>query len=267
MTLAAKLTEQEVTALPELIRKEYKQGEDKFFYPDVAEKDGWAFENVTGLRTTMRDERARREEWERKHGELARTLNGLDPKEITELPGLKKKLKEMESWTPEEKVQARILGLEGEYKTKLSDAERTRLEEISTREKEIRELLVDARARVVLSGLDAIDVEMLLPHVHRDVRVERKDGKSLIIVVDDHGDPVTTKKAGAVGNMQLEELLEGYKKKWPNAFKGTGATGGGTSGSGAGGSGDNTQHPNSADLNKLTPEQRLTQLRRMGVKR
>lgn len=267
--MKAKYTEAEFKTLPEPLQKELRQGEDKHYYPVIeASDDGWAFENVANLRNTMREERNRREQWERKHAELTATLAGADPEDVKKIGELKRKLKEMETWQPDEKVAQRISGIESEYKSKLTAAEQEKEKSARELEGEVAELLIDDRARAHLVKIDAVDPELLLPHVRRQTRVVKNPTtkRREVIVVDAHGDPVPTKRPGAVGNMQLDELLEGYKKTWPNAFKGSSASGGGAGTSpGAGGSGNsNGTHPSAGDAGKLTPEQRLIQLRRQG---
>jgi len=266
-----KYTEAEFKALDPVLQKEVKQGEDKHYYPIIdPTDDGWAFENVAGLRTTMREERKRREEWESKHAELQKTLSGADPEDVKKIADLKRKIKEMENWTPEEKVQQRIKSIEDGYQLKLTTSETEKAQLGAALEGEVAELLIDDRARQLLAKLDAVDTELLLPHVRRQTKVVRDPTtkKRAVVVVDAHGDPVPTKRPGAVGNMQLDELLEGYKKQWPTAFKGAQASGGGAGGPGAGGSGNsNTGHPSAGgDPSKLSPEQRLTNLRRQGAK-
>ena len=103
--MKGKYTEAEFKALDPVLQKEVKQGEDKHYYPIIdPTDDGWAFENVAGLRTTMREERKRREEWESKHAELQKTLSGADPEDVKKIADLKRKIKEMENWTPESRL-------------------------------------------------------------------------------------------------------------------------------------------------------------------
>lgn len=266
--MKARYTEEEYKTLHVELQKELKQGEDKLWYPIIEEADGWAFENVHGLRETMRTERQRREEWERKHTDLTRTLGSVQPDDIKGLPDLKRKLKDMESWAPEEKVQARITAIEGEYRQKLADAEKLKNDEVGSLENELNQLLVVDHARAKLEKLRATDPDLLLPHVKARTRVVRDPAtkRRQVVVVDEHGDPLATKKPGAVGNMQLDELLEGYRKTWPTAFKAPETSGGGAGAPGAGGSGDSSSgHPNAGDASKLPPEQRLVALRRSGA--
>lgn len=74
--------------------------------------------------------------------------------------------------------------------------------------------------------------------------------KDKVQVLDEDGDPT--------GMTPREFFEKVYKKHRPKFFKGTGAAGGGATG-GSGGSGD-------ADLAKLSPAERLTELRRRGGK-
>ncbi len=119
------LSEDDYNGLNDVLKAEYVKGEDDRYYPDVeADDSGWAFENVGNLRSTMAEERRRREKWEADYKALEKTLSGAKPEDIQSLPQLKRKIKEMENWTPDDKVQVRIDELKATYDEKLRRSQR-----------------------------------------------------------------------------------------------------------------------------------------------
>lgn len=249
------VNETELGSLAEPLQKEYVKGEDGRFYLKVEEVDGWAFENVTGLKQTVRSERERREEWERKHSELAKTVQGVDPSDIKNLPTLKAELERMKKWTPEEKVAERIRAHEEEYGRKLTASEELRLRENAEKDARIKSLIVGSQSSKYLAKLKCIDSTL---HEAQIMSVTRTDDKGGIYVVGADGEPLTTKKPGAVGNMGLEEYCEMLRKTYPQNFKGSESTGGGGDPTGAGGAGGSK----GTNLAGLPPEERLKALRR-----
>jgi len=269
MTFKGILTEAEFAALPaeDWKRKEFKQGEDKRFYADLEPVDGWEFQHIEGLKATARTERERREKWEKEATDLKKAIGDMKPEEVA---ALKTRVEEMKLWTPDDKVKAQIASIEKQYADKVKQVEDQTSGKIAKREAEIRRLLVDASTREILSRKEVGgDAELLLPHVHPMVKVTLDDatGKAAIQVVDANGDPIVSKKPGATGSMTLEELLTGhFKKQFPAAYKGSGATGGGapgTTGGGAAGAGGAGNASQNGDLKNITsPAERLKQFRR-----
>lgn len=256
--MKARLTKEEYDRLPEgRLKAEYKPGEDEYYYPYIEADGGWAFENVENLRTTMRTERTRREEWERKHSDLAKTLDGVDPAEIQKLGEMKETIERMKNWTPDDKVQDRIASLEKTYNDKLQQAENTRVQDVTARDSRIKKLIVDAKSRKLLADAKCLDPDLFVDKIYDASRVEDNDA---VVIIDEHGDPRTTKKAGAVGNMDLGEYIDTLKEQHPRNFAGSNASGGGGDPTGAGGTGSNGQQNKLLDLE---PEARLTAIRQM----
>lgn len=255
MTLKGQINEEELKGLDPVLQGEYVKGADDMYYPDVAEINGWAFENVANLRKTKDDERKRREDWERKHGELKATIGDADPDELKSLPELKRQIEEMKKWTPDDKVRQRISELEDTYKTKLREAQDERTQEVSARDARIKRLVTSNEARRVLGKLECLDADLFLERIERNTVIDENDN---VWPVDGNGDHLQTKEKGAVGDMTLEEYCSMLKKQHPRNFKGSKAAGGGGDPTAAGGGGGN----NNKQLQGLGPTERLKALRR-----
>lgn len=207
------------------------EGVPQELQPLYVERDGkfWldadGVEDVTGLKTALRNERALRERAEKKLPE------GFDPEDYAELLKLR----------------------EEATKGKLSDKQREELEsfkrqmqeqsakEIQKREKEmerlrtaLRQELVTGRATAALASAKG-SVKLLLPHVERHATVTEVDGRFVPVVVDEEGH---TRVGPSGANMTFEELVAEMRAnaEYAGAFEGTGSSGGGAPRS-AGGAG------------------------------
>ena len=252
------VTQEEYGGLPDVLQQEYTEGEDGRFYAKVEGVDGWEFQNVESLRTTMRTERQRRQEWERKHRDLEAKLGGID---VGELDSMKSELERLRKLPDESKTSERIKALETEYAQKLRDAESRTTQEVSVREERIKRLVIDSRSRRLLADAKCLDPDLFVDTIYRTCQVGEGDR---VLVVDSHGDPVPTKKAGSVGNMTLEEYIDILKAQHPRNFKGSGASGGGADPAGAGGAG--THASGIPNFDKLPPDEKLKAIRRAGAK-
>ena len=123
----------------------------------------------------------------------------------------------------------------------------------------IRETLADSVASKEIAALEG-NVKLLLPHVLRQIKVERgANGKWGAVVVDAEGNARISNAQGKP--MTIAELVAEFKAsdEYAIAFKGSGASGSGASGSGNGG------NAGAADYANLGPEARLAAARRNGV--
>lgn len=123
----------------------------------------------------------------------------------------------------------------------------------------IRETLADSVATKEIAGLQG-NVKLLLPHVLREIKVERgADGKWGAVVVDAKGNARISNAKGEP--MTIAELVAEFKARdeFAIAFKGSGASGSGASGSSTGG------NAGAADYAAMGPEARLAEARRRGL--
>lgn len=252
MVLKARLSKEEYDKLNDIEKGHYKEGSNGIFGLDVDPVDGWALEDVQGLRSALQSERNERSKLD---GRLSSFSKIEDPKKALEAL---QKVKEMEKWTPEEEVQkkidAQIASMKAKYEGDLSEAN-TRNEQT---QKEFEKYVKREAAVAAISRVAPKSVSLLLPHVLDRLGVVQEGDKRSVYVFGDDGKPKISQKPGNTGSMTPGELLESMAKEsdFSPAFPGSGATGSGATGSENGAS----TSRNGIDPN-LPPAERLKQFR------
>jgi len=235
MTLKIIINEEERGNLDALLQAEYLpiEGSDGNFLLDGSAVDGWAIEDVKGLRRTVETSRADRD----KHRTAAEKFEGVD---LEEYKRLQAKKEEIDGWDPTN---------DEAFKTRLDESNATW---DAKHKKDVGEATAKAEASdakyqkyrkrssaVAALGKHAPDgIKVLLPHVLGQLGVyATEDGKDdEVWVVGTDGRPRITQKAGEQGNMSADELVLAMKDdpEFKANFPGTGATGGGATGGGTG---------------------------------
>jgi hypothetical protein len=217
--------------IPEGLRDHYAEGDDGKLYLQVEQVGGWALEDVSGLKSTLTKKKAALEKIQKQ----AESYEGLDPEKAREALA---KLDEINSWTPDEKVNEKIRAEVEAVRAKLLkdlDTEKAGRNEVETA---LSELLIDNQVRSLMGG-EALggEPEIVLPYVRSRTRVVRDENgvRRVQVLREDRQGPVHTKKSGSADEMDLSEFLGELKdhEKWSRAFNGTGASGSGASSSGA----------------------------------
>lgn len=236
MALKAVLTS--LDAAPEALREHYAEKDGKF-YLSVDAVDGYALEDVTGLKSALGAERTKREQLEAS----VVKFKDLDPDKaraaLTELEELKKidpsKEADKIASSKFEAAKAQLLEKHGE--------------EIGTREERIGKLtgavdkLVRQAAATAAIAEAKGSIELLLPHVLSSTRVkETEDGDFVVEVVDAKGNvrigdakgsPMDLK--GLISEMRASDTYarafdgDGHSGTGKEADKGDGGNGGGGS--------------------------------------
>lgn len=223
--------------VPEGLRGDYAKAADGKFRPVIEGGDGWAFEDVTGLRTALAKERSAKE----KALAAMKDFEGLDAAAAREAI---EKLAGMKDWTPEQKVREQ---LEAREKALAEKFGKETAKERAAREKAqaaLERAMIDGTAAVAVQKHKGVPgaVQALLPHIRQRVKlVETDDGNFAVRVLDEHGNPALTTRSGKTGDMDVDELVETFKGHdvFGRFFEGSGAAGGGsqsstrTSGAGA----------------------------------
>lgn len=236
MALRIIISQEEREALPENIQAEYKPlaGQDGKFVIDGIAVDGWAIEDVVGLRRTVETTRAERD----KLKEKVKTFDGVDAAEYARL---KAKKAEIEGWDPtnDDAFKTRLEEQNATWQTKYDAdvaVEKKAKEDAHKRYVQFRKQ-AEATAAVSKYVLPKSG-KALLPHVLGQLEVyPSEDGDTdQVWVRGSDGRPRITQKAGEQGNMTPEELVLSMKEDEAFAplFPGTGATGGGATGGGSG---------------------------------
>jgi hypothetical protein len=160
----------DINDIDEGLRDHYKQ-EGEGWILDVEAQEGFALENIQGLRNALQAER----------NETKKLLNKL----------------------------------KSTYHKKLNDLQ----DELSKKDKTMNDYLLNSEINRVLSNASLVDngAALLRPHIQSSLRVI--DGQ--VTPVDKDGNPMISNKMNNIGNMSLDEYVEGMKsnKVYSGLFK------------------------------------------------
>jgi hypothetical protein len=251
--MALKAILENLDGLSEEIRKEYKQRDDGKYILDVMSVDGLELAEVSKLQSALSKER----ENNRKANEKLKAYEDLDPAKAREAI---KKVEEMATWEPEQKVKEQIeavksqmMDAHGKEKAKLQE----RLDKLS---KSLEEAMIISVASQELAK-EKGSVRLLMPHIRQQTRLREADGKFVVEVMGSDGNPRLT---GSDGHpMSISELVAEMKTQndFASAFEGTGATGSGATPT----TGKTKINATMDELAKLPPGERLKRAREMGI--
>lgn len=253
---------EDISKVPESIRGHYKLIDDgelagKYML-DVKPVSGFCLENIVGLKTALSKERKAAEDAIKslkEYGELS-------PQAAREAI---KKLNEMQSWKPEDKIREQIESATRQLTEKFTKEEKELKGQLSSRDAEIEELLVTSVASQAIAKHGG-NIQLLLPHIRPQVRVNRgTNGKPFAQVINADGSERISLKQGNNGGMSIEELVEVMKdsETYSPAFSGRGASGGGGANS-KGGTPNRNGNGHSGDGQGMSAVQRLQAARATG---
>jgi len=231
MALKAILTEDEQNALPEALKGEYKKNADGNFVLDVIPTSGYALEDVVGLKGALGKERNAREALE----QAQKAFEGLDPEAARKALA---KLEEIKDNPLDEKVKAQVDAREKALNEKFAKELGAKDTEIGDYRSQLEEHLVTASATAAIAKHKGV-VDLLLPHVKSQVRVEKDAaGKFTARVIGADGHPRISLRQGNSENMTIEELVETMRESdtFGVAFEGSQSSGTGAENN-AGGTG------------------------------
>lgn len=217
--MAIKAILDNLDGLPADVAKEYKKRDDGKYQLDVVAVDGMELAEVSKLQSALAKER----ENNRKANDQLKTFEGIEPGKARDAL---KKVGEMSNWTPEQKVQEKI----DSVKAQLLDAhgkEKAGLETKLTKlTKQLESAMIISVATQALAEQKG-SVKLLMPHIQGRTRLREVDGKFIVDVLGDDGNP---RVAGSDGHsMSISELVAEMKtqKDFASAFEGTNASGSG----------------------------------------
>jgi vacuolar-type H+-ATPase subunit I/STV1 len=207
----------------------YKEDNGKYIL-NVEPVEGYALEDITGLKNTLSSERKKREELETKYYDL----KDIDPKAALEAL---QKIEEMESYDPEKdadkiagvKVEALKKQLVEKHTKELTEKE----EKLGKLSSKLESLLIDSAAAQALSEAKG-SVALLLPHIKSQTRVREVEGDYVVEILDKDGNVRIGNKDG--DNMTIGELIEEMKASdvYARAFEGANQSGSGYNGNRSG---------------------------------
>jgi hypothetical protein len=252
--------------LPEDVSKEYAAytGEESAlkgrFVLQVTPEDGFALENIQGLRNALGAEKEARRRANEKLGRFVDSEGKpLDP---VELVGSLDRLAGLESGkiNPDDLETRLAHARETEaqkWSGKLTESEKLR----GSTEKKYRDSRIRNAALLAIAAHKG-KAKPLLPHVEAvaDLRVH-EDGREELIIKDDQGNARLSQETGNTGNMTFDEFVGKVLKSdgdFRGSFEGTGASGSGSGGE----SRDVVATSISPDL---PPAEQLKQARRLAA--
>jgi len=224
MALAAIISEQAFNELADPIKAEYKKrdGKDaKGYILDVTDVDGFALENVTGLKSALAKERDAKDKAEKK----VEVFKDIDPDTARDAMS---KVAEMDGWDKDEKTKQLV---EAEKK-KLIEKHASEMKAKDDREgvltKALRRALVDSAATTAIADAKG-SVDLLLPIVKKFTKLEENEGEFVVRVLDD--DLKTnriTRETGKTDPMGVSEFVSKVLKedeRFRGGFGGSGSSG------------------------------------------
>jgi len=262
MALAAIIKEEAYKVLSDPIKAEYKKQDNGTYLLDVTPIDDFALENVKGLKSALASERTQREAAEAK----VRGFADLDPAKAREAL---RKIEEMATWTPEQKVKEQIEAI----KTQLTEKHKTEFDktqqQLLRRNAILQKVMIDGEAikAIIEQGALKDSADILLYPVREATRMrETESGDFVVEVVGADGNVRLSPATGSTAPMTISELIAEMKAKdkYAPLFAGTGATGSGAAGTGSQGRRSNAAVL--AELAKLPPAERLKKARELGIK-
>ena len=228
MTLKAILSS--LDGLSESVAANYTAQDGRFFL-QVEPVDGHSLEDDAGLKSSLSKERANVKTLQ---GTL-QDFEGLDAVAARDALG---KMSEMATWTPEDKVREQIEAREKTITAKHAAEMEKSASDANGLRSQLEQQLIRNAAIEAITKLNG-NVDLLLPHIESQTRMDMVAGKYVAQVVDDSGTPRVSMAPGSVDGMTIDELVNSMRdsESYSPAFAGTGATGSGAAGSTSAGSG------------------------------
>lgn len=262
MALDAIITAEKHGNLPDNLKTEYKKREDGTYLLEVTGSNGFALENVTGLKSALSKEREAKEKAEAKIA----AFKDLDPEKARDALA---KVAEMDGWDKDEKTKQLV---EAETK-KLIEKHNGETAKLTAREKTLLNALtgalIDSEATAAIAEQKG-NVDLLAPIVRRYAKLEENDDGFKVRVVDDDGTNRITLQTGKTDPMGIREFVNDVLRKderYQAAFGGSGSTGGGAK---SGGGGDDKpgaggEKPAGDAGGRLNPVEKLRQARKSAA--
>ncbi len=221
--MALKAVVDAIDSVPEAVRGLYKETEGKFLL-DVEPVEGYALEDISGLKNTLGKELTLRKRLEKD----VQRFKDIDPDKAREALA---KLEELGNFDPakdaDKIVNERLEAAKRQIVEKHGEEIKTREGRIGALTKTVEALLVDQVATAALAEAKG-SVELLLPHVQRHTRVrEDSNGKFIVEVVDKDGNARIGNSKG--DPMTITDLVQEMRKSetFGRAFEGVGQSGSG----------------------------------------
>lgn len=207
--------------VPETVRDFYAESDGKYVL-QVEAADGFALENVTGLKATLGKEMSRRKELEK----IAKKFEGLDPEKAREAIEKYEEFGNLDPRKEADKIaQAKVDQITKQLVEKHAGEVRAREERAALLTRKIESLLIDSAATAALAEAGG-SVKLLLPHIRSRTRVVENDGEFSVEVLDENGIVQVDANGAPVKIAGLVAAMKGSEEFGP-AFKASGHDGSG----------------------------------------
>jgi len=217
----------------EALAKWYEKQADGKFLLRVKSVDGFALENVTGLKATLSD----RMERHKKAQKRLEQFGDVTPEQVRDLKAAVDSYK-AGGVTDKAAIEAAVKQVQEKYDTE----RQTWTERESKLKRQVRHWMLEAKADEAISKMakDARAATILRPHVLAQLDMAEENGELSPVVRGSDGNPRLSLKTDNNGPMSIDELVEQMAKDptYEMVFKGNESAGSGSDG-GAGGAGKN----------------------------
>ena len=216
MALAAKISKEQFEALAEHFKPEYVQKDGNYLL-DVTPTDGFALENVDGLKSALGATKTERDNAVK----LSKQFEGINVDEAKEAV---EKLKQFQSFDPEKKIEEGIKAQKEELVNQHNKAMSVKDDSISKLTDQVERHLIDASANAAIVEAKGNNL-FLMPHIKDQVKMKEVDGKYIAQVLDGAGNARIGDTQGNLMTVaQLVTEMKG-KPEFASAFEGTGMSG------------------------------------------
>lgn len=229
--LKAFVSSEDFESIDEAIKPFYASSEDGYAL-QVEASDGWALENIDGLKSSLQKERKLRSSFEKQAKELATRYSDID---IEEYKSAMEKLEEMSSFNPEmeaEKLAAQKLdtqkkkiesAIAKQWEAKFEAEHTPLLAKYNKIEAQLKDQMIRGAALQAIAENDG-DVDLLLPHVVSKMKFDMtEDGFTTELV--DKGEPLYNNRGEPLSPSEYVGSI--LKEKFPAAFASKSRAGGG----------------------------------------
>jgi hypothetical protein len=241
--MALKAIIESVEGLPEGVKEHYTAREDGKFALTVDPVDGFALEDISGLKTALGKERTTREKLEKD----VIKYKDIDPDKAREALAKLAEFSEIDPKKEADKLaQAKVDAIKAQLLEAHANELKSRDTTLSGYRGQIEKLLIDQSATAALAEAKG-SVDLLLPHIRNASRVVEKDGGFAVEIVGSDGSPKFNNKGEP---MNIRELVAEMRQSdtFGRAFEASGNSGTGkVPSNGSGGAGALKRSQMSAD--------------------
>ena len=246
-----------VDEVPEGMQEHYSQREDGKYQLAVEAPEGWALEDVAGLKSAYSKEKENRKALERK----VKAYGDLDPDAAREAMQKWDEIKGLDPKKDADRIaQEKFEALQGQI-VKKHESELAKRDETNKKlRSQLEHMMVDQAATAALAEAGG-SVDLLLPIIRSQTRVTEDDDGSLTVqVLGQDGSPRITSKAGDSGMMTIDELVQELRQseKYGRAFDASGTSGSGMR------PGSGVREPGQLKRSKMTAAQKNDYIEKHG---